>query len=633
MLFRTGSTPTAPSVVWIPDEDVLACMSCAKAFSVLRRRHHCRRCGKVFCAHCCSSFVCFDAGSEYSGRVRVCLYCRSKALALPDVLLQYVQSFLGERDQCRMLRVCKRFQRLVILPFEKVPQAKPLTVRFRYHAERSLISCGDGWRIYSCTDQGTDQSSRGHFGPRLLKVVHKEALYSRRQWQDLQREINCLSLCSHPACPNLFEVLQTQLEVALVMEYFEGVRLSDVVARLGRVPERQAAYIAFHLVKAADYLHNRLRLAFRGFRCDNILIVSDGSAPLKLLDFSQCKVICRPKAMPEALQADASAPGVGKTLSALGESPISSPGMRSAPECLPASASPRSRAASMPPGSPLDDIGSPQGPGGARRRRMPLRTATDALWDGAQPSKMARTRKGGLRQPPPINVPGGRDEALLRRCAHHARAARAREANASFAEVVSRSFSNPTEERLIFGEGCLRVERPATEFEEPPLEHEIRLSPRRSAPLQAEPVYQMVQGPTTTTHGPRMARNITVRSLLSADILSIGVVLHKMLLGRDHVLDPVFPRECQFDDPEWEEVSDAAKLLVSTMLAADPAERPTVREALGFDWFRDGSQYEPCDSLVAALSPVTAPSPQSPPRGRGGRALPSLLRKPESSPG
>ena len=32
---------------WIPDEQTTHCMSCKVAFTFVRRRHHCRNCGKV----------------------------------------------------------------------------------------------------------------------------------------------------------------------------------------------------------------------------------------------------------------------------------------------------------------------------------------------------------------------------------------------------------------------------------------------------------------------------------------------------------------------------------------------------------------------------------------------------------
>lgn len=38
---------------WIPDNDVSSCQLCSVEFTLLRRRHHCRSCGKIFCSDCC----------------------------------------------------------------------------------------------------------------------------------------------------------------------------------------------------------------------------------------------------------------------------------------------------------------------------------------------------------------------------------------------------------------------------------------------------------------------------------------------------------------------------------------------------------------------------------------------------
>jgi len=46
-----GSVRASPPP-WIPDEAVTACMGCGDTFNLLRRRHHCRACGKVFCGRC-----------------------------------------------------------------------------------------------------------------------------------------------------------------------------------------------------------------------------------------------------------------------------------------------------------------------------------------------------------------------------------------------------------------------------------------------------------------------------------------------------------------------------------------------------------------------------------------------------
>ena len=42
---------------WVPDSSSTHCHLCKKEFTVWRRRHHCRLCGLLFCATCCSKFI------------------------------------------------------------------------------------------------------------------------------------------------------------------------------------------------------------------------------------------------------------------------------------------------------------------------------------------------------------------------------------------------------------------------------------------------------------------------------------------------------------------------------------------------------------------------------------------------
>ena len=44
--------PTSTSTVWMPDESACSCSKCEEAFTMFRRRHHCRGCGGICCAQC-----------------------------------------------------------------------------------------------------------------------------------------------------------------------------------------------------------------------------------------------------------------------------------------------------------------------------------------------------------------------------------------------------------------------------------------------------------------------------------------------------------------------------------------------------------------------------------------------------
>eukprot|EP00033_Pygsuia_biforma_P002188 GCRY01002426.1.p1 GENE.GCRY01002426.1~~GCRY01002426.1.p1 ORF type:complete len:426 (+),score=15.50 GCRY01002426.1:237-1514(+) len=59
---------------WVPDSEVQSCKKCEAKFSLTNRRHHCRRCGQVFCG-ACSAKVVELAEMGFDKAVRVCDIC------------------------------------------------------------------------------------------------------------------------------------------------------------------------------------------------------------------------------------------------------------------------------------------------------------------------------------------------------------------------------------------------------------------------------------------------------------------------------------------------------------------------------------------------------------------------------
>ena len=59
---------------WVKDADAAVCMQCSKKFTQIKRRHHCRNCGGVFCGKCSSRRVPI-ARLQITSPVRVCDGC------------------------------------------------------------------------------------------------------------------------------------------------------------------------------------------------------------------------------------------------------------------------------------------------------------------------------------------------------------------------------------------------------------------------------------------------------------------------------------------------------------------------------------------------------------------------------
>ncbi|XP_074912563.1 lateral signaling target protein 2 homolog isoform X2 [Buteo buteo] len=65
---------------WVPDSTCSQCSTCRSPFTLLRRRHHCRSCGKIFCARCSPH----AAALPHYGQpkpVRVCTHCYTTHLS------------------------------------------------------------------------------------------------------------------------------------------------------------------------------------------------------------------------------------------------------------------------------------------------------------------------------------------------------------------------------------------------------------------------------------------------------------------------------------------------------------------------------------------------------------------------
>ncbi|XP_078334824.1 pleckstrin homology domain-containing family F member 2-like isoform X3 [Crassostrea virginica] len=76
LLMKQGKTQNTEndSPVWVPDSEAALCMHCKKSqFTLINRRHHCRKCGIVVCKDCSSNKWLLP--QQASKPLRVCLTC------------------------------------------------------------------------------------------------------------------------------------------------------------------------------------------------------------------------------------------------------------------------------------------------------------------------------------------------------------------------------------------------------------------------------------------------------------------------------------------------------------------------------------------------------------------------------
>ena len=95
--------------VWVPDTRATACYHCKIEFSMLRRKHHCRICKRIFCYSCCNNYSQPVSYLSLSNEeVRMCRECHrnqteAKRVEAYIILLAAMPLNMKEKWKCRVL--------------------------------------------------------------------------------------------------------------------------------------------------------------------------------------------------------------------------------------------------------------------------------------------------------------------------------------------------------------------------------------------------------------------------------------------------------------------------------------------------------------------------------------------------
>jgi len=101
----------------------------------------------------------------------------------------------------------------------------------------------------------------------------------------VQTEMKALKSLHHPSICRLYELLETQRKIFLVLEYCSGGELFDYIVDKDKLDEREARQFFREICGAVAYMHSK-GFAHRDLKPENILIDEDHR--IKLIDFGLC---------------------------------------------------------------------------------------------------------------------------------------------------------------------------------------------------------------------------------------------------------------------------------------------------------------------------------------------------------
>lgn len=105
----------------------------------------------------------------------------------------------------------------------------------------------------------------------------------------MRLEIEILKTLNHPAIPKIYDIVDNDDSLIIVMEYVEGRSMDRVLSERTSFPEEKVLEFARQLGELLDYLHDRpAPIIYRDMKPANLMLQPNGT--LKLIDFGTARI-------------------------------------------------------------------------------------------------------------------------------------------------------------------------------------------------------------------------------------------------------------------------------------------------------------------------------------------------------
>jgi serine/threonine-protein kinase len=101
-------------------------------------------------------------------------------------------------------------------------------------------------------------------------------------------EATILAKLNHPQIATIFELLQDETDLVMVMEFVRGETLDKLAERLGPIAPDRAAYLIDQILSALEHAH-RAGVVHRDVKPANVVVTDEGG--IKIMDFGIARVL------------------------------------------------------------------------------------------------------------------------------------------------------------------------------------------------------------------------------------------------------------------------------------------------------------------------------------------------------
>jgi len=103
-----------------------------------------------------------------------------------------------------------------------------------------------------------------------IKFIKRSNITSAQKQAKLEREINILQNLDHPNIVRLFDVIETEKYIGIVMAYANGGELFEYISENQYLSEEESAKFFIQLLDGVQYLHSR-HIVHRDLKLENLL--------------------------------------------------------------------------------------------------------------------------------------------------------------------------------------------------------------------------------------------------------------------------------------------------------------------------------------------------------------------------
>ncbi|MBW0512673.1 hypothetical protein O181_052388 [Austropuccinia psidii MF-1] len=120
-----------------------------------------------------------------------------------------------------------------------------------------------------------------------MKFLSKKKISTQEMRDRVKREIEYLSFLRHPHIIKLYDVLQDNNDIVMVIEYLKG-ELFDYIVHVGKMPEHDARRFFQQIICAVEYCHLH-NIVHRDLKPENLLL--DHNLNVKIADFGLSNIM------------------------------------------------------------------------------------------------------------------------------------------------------------------------------------------------------------------------------------------------------------------------------------------------------------------------------------------------------